>query len=66
MKIILNGTNYIFTAGHSVRDLIQTVCQKPQHVIAEINAVVVKSDLWSTTPVKDGDVIELVSFVGGG
>ena len=36
------------------------------HIIAEINGEVVDKVLWDKTTLKDGDAVELISFVGGG
>jgi thiamine biosynthesis protein ThiS len=38
----------------------------PRGVAVERNGLVVKRDQYPTTPVEDGDQIEIVNFVGGG
>jgi thiamine biosynthesis protein ThiS len=38
----------------------------PRGVAVERNFLVVKRDAYPTTPVEEGDQIEIVNFVGGG
>nr|WP_279355809.1 sulfur carrier protein ThiS [Fundidesulfovibrio agrisoli] len=38
----------------------------PQAVIVEINEAIVPRELWPDTALKEGDRVEVVSFVGGG
>lgn len=65
MKIILNGTEKTIAAT-TLKSLIDELCRNPQYVIAELNGSIVKSPAWDKQPLKDGDHLELVNFVGGG
>ena len=66
MKIQLNGKNQELSSSQSLKELIEGFCKQHNRVIAEVNGQIVKSPHWEKTPLKDGDVVELVSFVGGG
>lgn len=66
MNITINGKLNKFTENLSLAQLISEFCKNPKHVIAEVNESIIKTPLWETTQLKDGDSIELVSFVGGG
>ncbi len=66
MKITLNGQEKQLTAAFNLESLIKQSRQNTTRVIAEVNGRIVKSTDWDQTVVQDGDVIELVSFVGGG
>lgn len=66
MKLIINGQKRAYDNVRSLQDLISQISQKPEHVIAELNEKIVKRDNWTETDIKDGDTIELVTFVGGG
>ncbi len=66
MKIIVNGKEKTVADRISLDQLIASVCENPEYVIAEVNEDIVKSHLWGKTPLKDKDTIELVTFVGGG
>jgi len=65
MKLIVNGRDKQFD-GLSLQTLIASVSKNPEHVIVELNSGIVKKDRWEQTQLKDGDRIELVTFVGGG
>ena len=66
MKIILNGQEKKLNPSQNLAQTITQFCKETNRVIAEVNGAIIKSPEWSKTILKDGDCIELVSFVGGG
>ena len=66
MKITLNGQAKELESQSSLFDLIQQFAPENQRIIAEVNGEIVKNPNWNDIQIKDGDEIELVSFVGGG
>ena len=69
MKITINGQTKELPAAASLKDVISQFCKDERssnRVISELNGSIIKCNQWQDTPVKDGDTIELVSFVGGG
>lgn len=66
MKITINGQDKAWAAGADLKSVIEHFTKDASRVIAEVNGQIVKCDQWPATAVKDGDTIELVSFVGGG
>jgi sulfur carrier protein len=66
MKIILNGQIKEFPSAPNLEDVIGQFCKDKNPVIAELNGAIIKDPQWKSTAVKEGDIIELVSFVGGG
>ncbi len=66
MNIMLNGEPFAVPAPLNVTDLLARLEIDPRGVAVERNFVVVKRDAYPTTPVEDGDQIEVVNFVGGG
>ena len=46
--------------------LIESLNMKPDRVAVELNREIVPRALWPVTPLKDGDRLEIVHFVGGG
>lgn len=38
----------------------------PQRIAVELNGEILPKSLYSNTALKDGDVVEIVNFVGGG
>ena len=66
MTITINGKTQEFSGETSLNDIVQKFCQSTQRVIAELNGEIVKDPRWENIIIKDGDTLELVSFVGGG
>lgn len=65
MNILLNGEPTTVEAG-TIRDLVQALGFDVAKVAIERNLEIVPRSLHATTPVAEGDRIELVQFVGGG
>lgn len=66
IEIELNGEKREIPAGLTVRDLMHHLDLKPEQVAVELNREILKRGTWREHPVKEGDVIEVVHFVGGG
>jgi len=66
VKIQLNGDPYELPAAGTIADLLARLEIDPRRVAVERNFVIVKRDRFASTPVEDGDQIEIVNFVGGG
>jgi thiamine biosynthesis protein ThiS len=65
MKIILNGSA-VDTESSDLAALVDSQGLEPSSLVIEHNKNVVKQESWAATPVKEGDTIELLNFVGGG
>ncbi len=65
LNIQLNGEK-VLTKHSTLFELIRETGFEPQSLVAELNFEVIKEDLWPDTKIKDGDQVELLSFVGGG
>ena len=52
--------------GKSVTELLIEEKYDEKRVVVEINEVIVPKKDYASVNIKDGDVIEIVSFVGGG
>lgn len=66
MKIKLNGEEKVFTDSQNLNEIINQFCRDSSRIIAEVNGDIVRAQFWEDTTLKEGDRIELVSFVGGG
>tara|TARA_B100000614_G_scaffold238114_1_gene236742 strand:- start:231 stop:449 length:219 start_codon:yes stop_codon:yes gene_type:complete len=69
MKLKINGE--IKTIVNSNEDfplegLLEHLGYKPQLVVVELNGEIISPKVWTTTKVKDGDSLEVVTIVGGG
>ncbi|MFC1668790.1 sulfur carrier protein ThiS [Spirochaetota bacterium] len=65
MNIRLNGEDVDFN-GSNVHDVIIFYKLKPESVVVEKNGEIVHREKYAEENIKDGDVIEIVRFVGGG
>lgn len=66
IAITLNGERHECRAGDSVADLLAALAVPSFGVAVERNRAVVRRADHATTPLLDGDCIEIVHFVGGG
>lgn len=66
MTIIVNGEDVAVQDCPTIEALLARLDIDPRRVAVERNMVVVKRAAYGSTPVQDGDAIEVVNFVGGG
>lgn len=66
MTIIVNGEHVAVQDCPTIEALLARLDIDPRRVAVERNMVVVKRAAYGSTPVQDGDAIEVVNFVGGG
>ena len=66
MHIRLNGKDREVPSGLSVRALLESLELHPGLVVVELNRDILERDRYADVPVREGDTIELVHFVGGG
>ncbi len=66
IQVRLNGKERDVTAGQTVRALLESLDLHPSLVVVELNREILARDAYGDVPVKEGDTIELVHFVGGG
>jgi len=64
-NITVNGEPRAF-AGATVADLLRELGLHPRLIVVEHNRSILDRERFETTPVRSGDVFELVHFVGGG
>ena len=66
MKILLNGDPYEIAEPVTVSGLLARLDIDARRVAVEHNLNVLKRAAFDNTPIRDGDAIEIVNFVGGG
>jgi thiamine biosynthesis protein ThiS len=66
MTIIVNGEPLAVQDCANIETLLARLDVDSRRVAVERNMVVVKRSAYATTPLQDGDAIEVVNFVGGG
>ncbi|MCX7821711.1 MAG: sulfur carrier protein ThiS [Brevinematales bacterium] len=67
MRAKINGEYIEFVNDVNLLDFIQKDKKlNPKSIVIEYNGKVLKKEEWQNTFIKDGDIIEIVHFVGGG
>jgi len=66
LTVIVNGETRILPRPATLLDLLRRLDLDPRNVVVEHNREIVRRPRLGETALVDGDVIELVHFVGGG
>jgi thiamine biosynthesis protein ThiS len=66
IQITVNGEPREFPDGLSLLGLLEHFALDPRTVVVERNREIVRRPALAGTPVRPGDAIEVVHFVGGG
>jgi sulfur carrier protein len=66
IHVTVNGQARELPSGSSVADLVAALALKPTQVAVERNKQIVRRADHATTPLADGDRLEVVTFFGGG
>lgn len=67
MRVVVNGETRSFDpALPSVAALLDVLTLPAARVAVELNGRLVRRDERANTPIADGDVVEIVTLVGGG
>lgn len=64
--IKINGEYISESSGKNVLTIIEEKGYKLNRIAVEYNGSILPKDKYDNTFLKDGDVLEVVSFVGGG
>lgn len=66
MNLMINGENRVLPLAETLSSLVEQLGMKSDRVAIELNREIVPREQWAHTPLKDGDQLEIVQFVGGG
>ncbi|HFL3158105.1 TPA: sulfur carrier protein ThiS [Clostridioides difficile] len=64
MKV--NGKEIEFKKDLTVIDLLNKYNLKSDRVVVEVNLEIIEESNYNTCVLKDEDIVELISFIGGG
>ncbi|HBF5713804.1 TPA: sulfur carrier protein ThiS [Clostridioides difficile] len=64
MKV--NGKEIGFEKDLTVIDLLNKYNLKSDRVVVEVNLEIIEESNYNTYVLKDEDIVELISFIGGG
>jgi thiamine biosynthesis protein ThiS len=66
LKIIVNGSSIQISEGANITDLLRDLDLNGGMVAVELNAAIIPKNEYSGRNLQEGDVLEIVHFVGGG
>lgn len=66
IRVRINGEEREVSRGISVFSLLQSLDINPKSVVVEKNLTIVKQERFEEEQVAEGDMFEIVNFVGGG
>lgn len=66
MNVFINGEERSVPDVRTLAALIEHLGMKADRIAVELNREIVQRGKWSETPLREGDRLEIVHFVGGG
>ena len=66
IRVRINGEDREIQPGLTVSGLLESLDLRPSLVVVELNREILDRGSYDDTPVVEGDILELVHFVGGG
>ncbi len=64
--ITINGKSIELSENITVSEYLKQNQYRPERIAIELNGSILPKSSYDSTLLKDGDVMEIVSFVGGG
>ena len=64
MKV--NGKDIVLKSTQSLSEFLETNNYNINRIVIELNGEIVSKDKYNTVNLKDTDVMEVLTFVGGG
>ncbi len=62
----INGKEANEACGMTVSEYLKTNSYNPKHIVVELNEQILPKSEYFTTSITDGDVMEVLSLMGGG
>jgi len=66
LKINLNKKEKRLPENLSLNDLISLLKLNSKGIVLEVNLDIIKKENWKNFILKDGDSVEIITFMGGG
>lgn len=67
LSLIVNGAAHEVASDSTVASLLASLAVEPRLVVVELNRAILRDrDAYAALALRDGDVVEIVHFVGGG
>ena len=66
ISVQINGETHNFARALSLPELLEQIQMNPRLIAVEYNGEILHRQYWSNTQMQTGDVLEIVTIVGGG
>jgi thiamine biosynthesis protein ThiS len=66
MRVMLNGETRELRDGLTVAELVGELGLRARRIAVEVNLDILPRDDYGGRALRDGDVVEIVHFIGGG
>jgi thiamine biosynthesis protein ThiS len=66
MRVTLNGEARDLSEGLTVNDLVDGLGLRKRRIAVEVNRDILPRDDYASRALQEGDVVEIVQFIGGG
>ncbi|MEP0813299.1 MAG: sulfur carrier protein ThiS [bacterium] len=66
IEITVNGKKRSYESAPAIPGILAEIGAPERLVVVEVNGAVVYREDWEKTELRDGDRVEVVTFVGGG
>ena len=66
IHIHINGDEKEIATGLNIAGLLDQLQIRPGRVVIELNRTIISREAHESTSLKEGDMLEIVHFVGGG
>lgn len=66
MEIQVNGKKMELEQAVTLEELVTILKHDKRQIAAEVNLEIIEKDKYTEVMLKEGDVVEIVSFMGGG
>ena len=66
MTLHINGERRTFESLADLPNLVALLDLEPRMILIEHNGIALRRSEWATTPLKDGDRIEILQVAAGG
>ena len=66
MNIVVNGNSQVIKESGTLGVLLKELGMIPERVAVMVNGRIVRKDSRDSTVLKDGDHVEILTFMGGG
>ena len=66
MKLKINGKEQIIETVRSLAELAESKKLNFDHIVMELNLEIIPKDQWDNVILQENDIVEIISFVGGG